>query len=66
MSKKCLEFDPNFTYSEDQEMEDEEDAEGWGDDGYDDQIDVGDDDTAWKVRKAALRVIEGTILSCPM
>ena len=47
-------------------MEDEEDAEGWGDDGYDDQIDVGDDDTAWKVRKAALRVIEGTILSCPM
>lgn len=42
-----------------------EDDEGWGDeyDGEDEQVDA--DDTAWKVRKSAVKVIDAVIISCP-
>jgi hypothetical protein len=71
MSRQCLQYDPNYNYGNDDEQEqneemwDEEAGEGWGD-GYDDEVDLGDDDTAWKVRKAAIKIIEGIIISCPV
>lgn len=48
-------FDPNYSYDEDEDMEEaeEEDDEEYDDD-YGDEDD--DDDTSWKVRRAAVRV----------
>jgi len=47
-------------------MEDsEQDAgEGWGDDDDDDAQDL-DVDTAWKVRKNTVRIIEAVFAACP-
>jgi cullin-associated NEDD8-dissociated protein 1 len=46
-------------------MEMDED-DGWGaDDGYDDQDDMNDDDTAWKVRKSSVKIIEGLVATVP-
>ena len=43
-------------------MEDED--EGWGD--YDDEGDQVDaDDTAWKVRKSTVKIIDAVTVSCP-
>ena len=39
--------------------------EDWGSDFYDDEQD-DDDDTAWKVRKSAIKVIDAIIVSCPV
>lgn len=48
-------------------MQDEEGAgdygEEWGDDGGDQ--DQEDDDTAWKVRKSSIKIIEALVKSCP-
>jgi cullin-associated NEDD8-dissociated protein 1 len=47
-------------------MADEDDDGGWGDsDGYGVEEAQDDDDTAWKVRKAAVKIIDGLVLSCP-
>jgi len=66
LASQALTFDPNYEYIEgaDQEMEDAADA--WGDE----EIDMGaggqdDDDSSWKVRRAAVKVIDGIINSCP-
>lgn len=49
---------------EDAEQEDD-DGEGWSqDDDMDDDQDF-DDDTAWKVRKSTVRIIEAVFASCP-
>jgi len=60
-------YDPNYVYSaEDAVMEDtEQDGDyGWDDDDLDDAQDF-DDDTAWKVRKSTVKVIEATFAACP-
>lgn len=67
MTSKCLIYDPNYTYKDDDgdvDM-DGQDNEDWGSDFYDDEQD-DDDDTAWKVRKSSIKVIDAIILSCPV
>lgn len=73
ISNTCLVYDPSFDYSaQDQNMNDGDDDEGWGDDGDDggyeeDQDDINaDQTTAWKIRKASLRVMDAIIMSCPI
>jgi cullin-associated NEDD8-dissociated protein 1 len=69
ISRHCLMYDPNYHYNDndDEEMTDADDAdnEGWGSDFYDDEQD-DDDDTAWKVRKSAVKIIDAMIVSCPV
>jgi hypothetical protein len=63
-------YDPNYQYNDAEEeqmdslMEDGE-GEGWGSEFYDDEQD-DDDDTAWKVRKSAIKIIDAIIISCPV
>lgn len=45
-------------------MNDEEN-EGWGSDYYDEEPD-DDDDTAWKVRKSAIKIFNAFIACCPL
>ena len=48
-------------------MQDEEGGnygEEWGDDNDDNDQDY-DDDTAWKVRKSTIKIIEALVKSCP-
>lgn len=40
--------------------------EKWGDSDFDDINDDDDDDTAWKVRKGAIKIIDAIIVTCPM
>ena len=67
LTNDCIRYDPNFQddggAGEDMEMDEDD---GWGaDDGYDDQDDMNDDDTAWKVRKSSVKIIEALVGSCP-
>jgi len=71
--KNSIAYDPNYSYGnddEDVEMQDADqndgdDGEGWSqDDDMDDDQDF-DDDTAWKVRKSTVRIIEAIFSSCP-
>jgi hypothetical protein len=61
----CIRYDPNFAgdVDEDEEMG-EEDDEGWGSDDFGADEDINDDDTAWKVRKSSVRIIDGLATSC--
>lgn len=66
LTSEAITYDPNYNYAEDEDMQGDEDMddEGWDDyDGEDEQIDA--DDTAWKVRKSAVKVIDAVIVSCP-
>jgi cullin-associated NEDD8-dissociated protein 1 len=60
-------FDPNYDYSAFGDAPMEEDAgDGWSDDG----MDVGgageeDDDSSWKVRRAAVKLIDSIVISRP-
>lgn len=64
-------YDPNYQYNEDEddeEMKDDEDddGEGWGDDEFsDDGVPEDDDDTSWKVRRAAVSIIDAVIKTRP-
>lgn len=57
-------FDPNYEYRDDG-AEDEEDDGGWP--GFEDEemAHEEDDDTSWKVRRAAVKLIEAIINSRP-
>jgi len=57
-------YDPNYSYDAEQNEEMEEDNEGWGSD-FEEDDQQGDDDTAWKVRKSACRIINAIVLTCP-
>lgn len=61
---KLAEYDPNYIYAdEDEQMQDDEKDEGWGSDFDEDNQDAeqDDDDTSWKVRRGAYRVIDAII-----
>ena len=63
-------FDPNYTYMEDGAGAGEEegwgDDAGWGSDFEDEQMaNEDDDDTSWKVRRAAIKLIEALVSSRP-
>lgn len=66
---ELISYDPNYTYDEsgDTNMNDEEeDVGGWGSDFEDENIgNEDDDDTSWKVRRAASKTIEAIIASRP-
>lgn len=66
LTSEAITYDPNYNYQEDDDMADEDqEDDGWGDeyDGEDEQVDA--DDTAWKVRKSAVKVIDAVIIACP-
>jgi cullin-associated NEDD8-dissociated protein 1 len=59
-------FDPNYDYGEeedDEEEDEEEDEEGDYDEG--EYSDFDDDDTSWKVRRAAVQVLSGLVTARP-
>lgn len=56
-----ISYDPNYVYSQQPDESDEE----W-DDSEDESFEQGeDDDSSWKVRRAAVRVIDAIIKSRP-
>ena len=61
-------YDPNYVYNdaEDADMQDAEEVNdyGWDDDDLDGEQEY-DDDTAWKVRKSTVKVIEAIFAACP-
>lgn len=68
-SFSLCEYDPNYQYnddSEDEEMKGDDD-EGWGDDEFSDggDINADDDDTSWKVRRAAVAIIDMIVKTRP-
>ena len=63
-----MKYDPNYQYDSDSGERDMDDDGGDADDdGFEDEEYGGsdDDDTSWKVRKSALKVISAIILSRP-
>lgn len=61
-------FDPNYTYDEGKGGDDEGwgDDAGWGSDFEDEQMaNEDDDDTSWKVRRAAIKLIDAIVSSRP-
>lgn len=62
-----LEYDPNYTYGDDEHMEDEGEMEDWGSDFADEEQDAmnDDDDSSWKVRRSAIKIIEAIIKTRP-
>mmetsp|Transcript_51394 Transcript_51394/g.135553 ORF Transcript_51394/g.135553 Transcript_51394/m.135553 type:complete len:1241 (+) Transcript_51394:52-3774(+) len=57
---KLIAYDPNFYADDDANMDEEFDAEF-----DDDMVESDDDDTSWKVRRAALRVVAALIKHVP-
>ena len=65
---ELLTYDPNYTYDADADahMEAAEEGAGWGSDFEDENAgNEDDDDTSWKVRRAATKTIEAIIASRP-
>lgn len=67
LTKECIRYDPNYAGDDDDADEDMADAEddGWDDDGYGVEDAQDDDDTAWKVRKSSVKIIDALVQSCP-
>jgi hypothetical protein len=66
IASNAVVFDPNYDYSAYDDVPMEDEGDGWSDDG----MDVGgagedDDDSSWKVRRAAVKLIDSIILSRP-
>ena len=62
LAENFMIYDPNYSYEHQQE---DVDMEGWGE--WDDDMDMGqdDDDTSWKVRRGAIKVLLAIIHSWP-
>mmetsp|Transcript_840 Transcript_840/g.1414 ORF Transcript_840/g.1414 Transcript_840/m.1414 type:complete len:1307 (+) Transcript_840:70-3990(+) len=62
-SLEFMTFDPNYCYDSDEEVRDVEEEGEFDEDDYEDDDYEGsdDDDTSWKVRKAAIRVVSAII-----
>eukprot|EP00953_Heterococcus_sp_UTEX-ZZ885_P030473 16100-Heterococcus_DN1.PRE.1 len=69
VSLRFMRYDPNYNYGDSDEDEggDDYDNEQDEDNMYDDDFGAGsdDDDTSWKVRRSALRVLRAIISSRP-
>eukprot|EP00357_Protocruzia_adherens_P030504 CAMPEP_0115033814 /NCGR_PEP_ID=MMETSP0216-20121206/40191_1 /TAXON_ID=223996 /ORGANISM="Protocruzia adherens, Strain Boccale" /LENGTH=1233 /DNA_ID=CAMNT_0002412403 /DNA_START=112 /DNA_END=3813 /DNA_ORIENTATION=- len=60
LSTELISYDPNYTYNDDEEMDDSGEWSGFEDEEvYSDD----DDDTSWKVRKGAVKLIDAIIKS---
>ena len=62
-----LEYDPNYTYDDNEDMQQEDEMEDWGSDFAEDEQEAmhDDDDTSWKVRRSAIKIIDATIKTRP-
>jgi len=62
-----LEYDPNYTYGDDENMADAAELEDWGSDFDVEEQEAmnDDDDSSWKVRRSALKIIEAVIKTRP-
>lgn len=59
-------FDPNYDYSVGDDVAMEDDGDGWPDDDIDaGAVGEDDDDSSWKVRRAAVKLIDSIIVSRP-
>ena len=69
LASVLMSYDPNYTYDESGDtnmQEEEQDIGGWGSEFEDDNVaHDDDDDTSWKVRRAAIKVIEAVISARP-
>lgn len=64
---ELLEYDPNYTYNDDEHMAEDNENEDWGSDFAEDEQEAmqDDDDSSWKVRRSAIKIIEAIILTRP-
>lgn len=62
-----VEYDPNYTYDDNEEMKNEEEMEDWGSDFAEDEQEAmhDDDDSSWKVRRSAVKIIDAIIKTRP-
>lgn len=62
-----LEYDPNYTYGDDEKMADDAELEDWGSDFAIEEQEAmnDDDDSSWKVRRSALKIIEAVVKTRP-
>ena len=67
LTKDCIKYDPNYAGDGDDDDEDMASMEddGWDDDGYGVEDGQDDDDTAWKVRKSSVKIVDALVQSCP-
>ncbi|KAK9878865.1 hypothetical protein WA026_003697 [Henosepilachna vigintioctopunctata] len=60
---KCITYDPNYNYEEDENCSDEMDGCEDEDDGEDNDEYSDDDDMSWKVRRSAAKCLESIIFT---
>lgn len=67
VSQDKMTYDPIYDYDCEDDMDVDEEGDGWDDEdwGDDDQDDVQDDDTSWKVRRGSLNLIISVITTRP-
>lgn len=62
----CISYDPNYNDTGDDDVDMDDDGDDWGsEEGFVAEEEMGDDDTAWKVRKACTKVINALAVTCP-
>lgn len=62
-----LEYDPNYTYNDDENMAEDEEMEDWGSDFAEDEQENmhDDDDSSWKVRRGAIKIMDAIVKTRP-